>query len=79
MYLRGLKIKSPEWTGRSPSGAAIVQEKLLRRMNASKAKKEASEKKIFLNQKIAHDIPFLIFFFQYVKSFRLSSFFFFIR
>jgi len=28
-------------------------------MNASKAKKEASEKKVFLNQKIAHDKPFL--------------------
>lgn len=28
-------------------------------MNASKAKKEASEKKVFLNQKIAHVKPFL--------------------
>jgi hypothetical protein len=32
----------------------------MRRMNASKAEKEASEKKVFLNQKIAHVNPFLL-------------------
>jgi len=32
-------------------------------MNASKTKKEASEIKVFLNQKIAHDNPFLEYFF----------------
>jgi hypothetical protein len=31
----------------------------MRRMNASKAKKEASEKKVFVNQKNAHAKPFL--------------------
>ena len=46
----------------------------MRRMNASKAKKEASEKKVFLNQKIAHDKPFLeLFRFKYVMSGKVSS------
>lgn len=43
---------------RCPFGAAIDQKKLVRRMNASKAKKEASEIKVFLNVKIAHAKPF---------------------
>ena len=42
-------------------------------MNASKAKKEASEKKVFLIQKIVHTKPFLIFCAHYVKSLRVSS------
>ncbi len=42
-------------------------------MNASKARKEASEKKVFLIQKIVHAKPFLIFFTRYVKSLRVSS------
>jgi len=42
-------------------------------MNASKAKKEASEKKVFLNQKIAHDKPFLnLFSLKYVMSGKVS-------
>ena len=43
-------------------------------MNASKAKKEASEKKAFLNHKIAHGKPFpKLFSYKYVKSVRVSS------
>jgi hypothetical protein len=50
------------------------QEKLMRRMNASKAEKEASEKKVFLDHKVAHDKLFLkIFLTNYVKSGRVSS------
>jgi hypothetical protein len=46
----------------------------MRRMNASKAKKEASEKKVFLSQKIAHDKLFLnICLTNYVKSGGVSS------
>jgi hypothetical protein len=42
----------------------------MRRMNASKAKKEASEKKVFLNQKIAHDKPFLKIIFDSIRQVR---------
>jgi hypothetical protein len=46
----------------------------MRRMNASKAEKEASEKKVLLSRKIAHDKPFLYFFYyNNVKTGRVSS------
>jgi hypothetical protein len=63
-YLQGLQIKKPRMDRlKSIRGGYCSIKKLKHRMNASKTKKEASEIKVFLNQKIAHDNPFLEYFF----------------
>ena len=55
--------KTPNGQVEVHSGRILLKKKLKHRMNASKTKKEASEIKVFLNQKIAHDNPFLEYFF----------------
>ncbi len=46
--------KAPNGQVEVHSGRLLLNKKLKHRMNASKTKKEASEIKVFLNQKITH-------------------------
>ena len=60
----GLNKKNPGQTEFSPSGVINFQIRSTHRMNASKAKKEASEKKLFLCGISVHlNLPVIIFHF----------------